>query len=84
MRIQSGETLRALIKQRGLNQSSLAAAAGCSASFIHALCAGAKSSCSETLAARIAVILQVPTEVIFDPTDSYLSGRTSNTEGMTA
>lgn len=84
MRIQSGETLRALIKQRGLNQSSLAAAAGCSASFIHALCAGAKTSCSETLADRIAVILQVPTAVVFDPTASQLAGQISNHKGMTA
>ena len=84
MRLQSGETLRALIKQRGLNQSSLAAAAGCSASFIHALCVGAKVSCSETLGSRIAVILQVPAEVIFDPAESLDGVRTVNPAGMIA
>lgn len=84
MRILSGETLRALIKQRGMNQSSLAAAAGCSASFINALCAGAKTSCSKTLASRVAVILQVPISVIFDPAESLVTGQSIQPEGMTA
>lgn len=69
MRLQSGDTLRALIKQRGLNQSRLAAAVGCSPSFINSLCVGAKSSCSAELADRIAETLQVPTSVIFMPTE---------------
>lgn len=70
MRLQSGDTLRALIHQRGLNQSRLAAAAGCSPSFVNGLCAGTKTSCSARLAARIAEVLAVPTEVLFVPTAS--------------
>lgn len=70
MRLQSGETLRALINQRGLNQSRLAAAAGCSPSFINSMCVGAKSSCSDLLAGRIAEVLGVPTDLIFAPTAS--------------
>lgn len=70
MRLQSGDTLRALIRQRGLNQSRLAAAAGCSPSFVNGLCAGTKTSCSDTLAARIAELLEVPTTVLFVPTES--------------
>jgi transcriptional regulator with XRE-family HTH domain len=70
MRLQSGDTLRALIRQRGLNQSRLAAAAGCSASFINGLCAETKLSCSDGLAARIADALEVPTGVLFMPTQS--------------
>ena len=70
MRLQSGDMLRALISQRGLTQSRLAGAAGCSASFINALSAGSKTSCSDTLAARIAEVLEVPTPVLFVPTES--------------
>lgn len=70
MRLQSGDTLRALIRQRGLNQSRLAADAGCSPSFINGLCAGAKTSCSDALADRIAEALEVPTDVLFAPTES--------------
>jgi transcriptional regulator with XRE-family HTH domain len=70
MRLQSGDTLKALISQRRLNQSRLAAAAGCSASFVNGLCAGTKTSCSDALAARIAEVLEVPTDVLFIPTQS--------------
>lgn len=70
MRLQSGDTLKALIRQRGLNQSRLAAAAGCSPSFINALCARTKTSCTEGLAARIAEVLEVPVGVLFVPTES--------------
>ncbi len=79
MRLQSGETLKALIVQRGLNQSKLAAAAGCSASFVNGLCAGTKTSCSDILGARIAEVLQVPAAVLFVPGESrdtvYISKR---------
>lgn len=75
MRLQSGDTLRALIRQRGLNQSRLAAAAGCSASFINSLCSGAKTSCSDNLATQIAAALSVPTSVLFMPTQSHDTGQ---------
>lgn len=76
VRLQSGHTLRALISQRGLNQSRLAAAADCSPSFVNALCAGTKTSCSDGLAARIAQALEVPTHILFMPTESRDTGQT--------
>lgn len=84
MRLQSGDTLRALIRQRNLNQSRLAAAAGCSASFINGLCAGTKTSCSDALAARIAVALEVPTAVLFMPTESRDTVHNRLVHGTTA
>lgn len=84
MRLQSGDTLRALIRQRGLNQTRLAAAAGCSPSFINGLCAGTKTSCSEPLAARIAEALEVPAAVLFTPTVSRDTGRSDLRHGTTA
>lgn len=81
MRLQSGDTLRALIGQRGLNQSRVAAAAGCSPSFINGLCAGTKTSCSEQLAVAIAEVLEVPAAVLFAPTESRTTGRNGATHG---
>lgn len=74
MKLQSAETLRALIKQRGLNQTRLALAAGCSKSFIHGLCSGERKSCTAELASRIAEVLQVPTDVLFMLSESHTSG----------
>lgn len=82
MRLQSGDTLQALISQRGLNQSRLAAAAGCSASFINSLCLGAKTSCTDDLADRIAEVLAVPTDVLFTPNESRDRGYTVVLQGM--
>lgn len=77
MRLQSGDTLKALIRQRRLNQSRLAAAVDCSPSFINALCAGTKASCRDELAGRIAEALTVPTDVLFAPTTSRIAGCTA-------
>lgn len=74
MRLQSGDTLRALIAQRGLNQSRLAGHVECSPSFINALCVGAKTSCSRRLALRISEVLEVPAAVLFTPTQSPSMG----------
>lgn len=74
VRLQSGETLSALIKQRGLNQSRLAVAAGCSKSFINGLCLGQRRTCSDQLAVRIAEVLQVPADVLFAPKESPNAG----------
>ena len=74
MRLQSSETLVALIKQRGLNQSRLAVAAGCSKSFINGLCLEQRQTCSDELAGRIAEALRVPTDVLFAPTESRTTG----------
>ena len=84
MRLLSGDTLRALISQRGLNQSRLAAAAGCSASFVNGLCAGSKTSCSDRLAGRIAEVLEVPTTVLFVPTGSRATVRSVKQQQIVA
>jgi transcriptional regulator with XRE-family HTH domain len=75
VRLQSDDTLRALIKQRGLNQSRVAAAAGCAPTMINKLCLGVKTSCSDSLAYRIAECLSVPVGVLFVPTESTDQGR---------
>ena len=84
MRLQSGATLQALIEQRGLNQSRLAEAAGCSRSFINGLCSGQRRSCTDELAARIAEVVQVPVGVLFAPTESPGSGYSVSKVGVTA
>ncbi|MEU7221138.1 helix-turn-helix transcriptional regulator [Nocardia iowensis] len=65
MRLTSGETLRALMRQRGDTMDSLARKAGCSRSFIGQLCKEAKRSCTPELAARIAEALAVPSDLLF-------------------
>ena len=74
MRLQSSATLVALIEQRGLNQSRLAVAAGCSKSFINGLCLQQRVSCTDELANRIAEALGVPTDVLFAPNESRTTG----------
>lgn len=75
MRLQSADTLRALIQQRGLNQTKVAHAAGCAPTMINKLCLGAKSSCSDALAYRIARSLSVPVDVLFVRGESMTDGR---------
>lgn len=70
MRLQSSDTLTALVRQRGMTQAGLAAAAGCSPTFISKLCQGIKTSCTDTLAERIAGALDVPADVLFLPEQS--------------
>lgn len=74
MRLQSADTLRALIQQRGLNQTKVAHAAGCAPTMINKLCLGAKSSCSDALAYRIAGALSVPVSLLFVPIESITNG----------
>ncbi|TGD84307.1 XRE family transcriptional regulator [Mycolicibacterium sp. CH28] len=75
MRLQSGDTLRALIRQRGYSMAQVARCAGCSKAFMHGLCSGAKQSCSIQLGQRIAEILDVPFELLFAMNNSRRSGR---------
>jgi transcriptional regulator with XRE-family HTH domain len=82
MRLQSGNTLQALIEQRGMNQSRLAEAAGCSRSFVNGLCSGQRRSCTDELAGRIAEVLQVPLDVLFAPTQSPAWGSNVSKVGV--
>ncbi|GAB3167010.1 hypothetical protein GCM10027059_26960 [Myceligenerans halotolerans] len=66
----SPDTLRALIKQRGLSYSELGASAGCGKSFIGHLVAGRRASASDELAMRLVDALDVPADLLFQPTAS--------------
>lgn len=70
MELISAETLRALIKQRGLSYMTLGRWAGCHRSMISHLCAGRSKSCKPDLAERIAEALGVPLELLFLPHQS--------------
>ncbi|EHB58955.1 helix-turn-helix domain protein [Mycolicibacterium rhodesiae JS60] len=70
MQLQSGDTLRALIRQRGYSMGQVARHAGCSKAFVHGLCSGAKPSCSAQLGRRIAEVLDVPFELLFNLRES--------------
>lgn len=80
MRLQSADTLKALMAQRDISMGRLARYAGCSKSFISHLTAERKSTCSPALAERIAEALEVPLELLFvssmDANSSDSVGRT--------
>lgn len=65
MRLQSADTLKALMAQRGYSMSRTARYADCSKSFISHLAEGRKSTCTPALAQRIAEALDVPLSVLF-------------------
>lgn len=70
MRLNSGDTLKALIVQRGYTHQRLARYAGCSPAFISHLTSGRRTSCSEPLAHNIVEALDIPFEILFTPGDS--------------
>jgi transcriptional regulator with XRE-family HTH domain len=78
MQLQSGDTLRALIRQRGYSMAQVARCAGCSKAFVHGLCSGAKPSCSPQLGRRIAEVLDVPFELLFAMDESRETARRIN------
>lgn len=65
MRLQSADTLKALMAQRSFSMERLARYSGCSKSFISHLTQGRKTTCTPELAERIAEALDVPTEILF-------------------
>lgn len=75
MRLQSGDTLKALMQQRGFSMARLGRYAGCSKTFIHGLCSGEKRSCTPQLGQRIAEALDVPLEILFVVKESSTSSR---------
>lgn len=84
MRLQSGDTLRAIIEQRKFSLSRAGRYAGCSKSFIHQLCTGEKKSCTPQLAERIAEALDVPIGLLFMLEESTNSGHSSHHRGSAA
>ena len=75
MKLQSPETLRALMNQRGFSYDRLARYAGVSKSFISHLTAGRKTTCKATTAENIAEALDIPLEILFVPSLSADSGQ---------
>jgi plasmid maintenance system antidote protein VapI len=67
MRLQSGEILRAFMRQRAISERTLARYAGCSRAFIGHLLHERKTTCTPELAVRIAEALSVPLEALFAP-----------------
>jgi transcriptional regulator with XRE-family HTH domain len=78
MRLQSPDTLRALMAQRSFSMERLARYSGCSKSFVSHLTSGRKSTCTPELAGRIAEALEVPLEILFVP---HVSMNGSNSVG---
>lgn len=70
MKLTSVVILRELMHTKGFDQAKLARYAGCSQSFISQLVNEKKWSCSEPLANDIAGALEVPTVVLFAPSES--------------
>lgn len=75
MRLTSRDTLRALIKQRGLSYGQLGQMAGCHRTMISQLVNNHRNSCTPTLADRLSLCLGVPTEVLFVAKTSADSGQ---------
>lgn len=74
MKLTSKDTLKALIKQRRLSYRQIGNMIDCNGSMISALVNGHRTSCTEDLAKRIALVLDVPLEVVFfDPIASAVS-----------
>ena len=75
MRLTSRDTLRALIKQRGLSYGQLGQMAGCHRTMISQLVNDHRNSCTPELAERLSLCLGVPSEVLFVAKTSAVSGR---------
>lgn len=78
MRLQSSDTLKALMAQRGFSMQRLARYAGCSKSFVGHLASGHKTTCTPELAQRLAEALEVPLEILFVPSVSTGSRDSEN------
>lgn len=84
MKLQSPDTLRALMGQRGFSYERLARYAGCSKSFVSHLTSGRKTTCTPALAENIAEALDVPLTLLFVPSVSADSGRNAKASGKAA
>ncbi|MFC3299605.1 Uncharacterised protein [Arthrobacter agilis] len=70
MRLNSADTLRALMVQNRISMGMMADYVGCSKGFISHLLAERRRSCTPLLADRISRVLHVPTSVLFVETKS--------------
>lgn len=83
MRLQSADTLQALMDQRGFSLGRLARYAGCSKGFISHLTSGRRRTCTPKIAERIAEALEVPLSILFVPSTS-ISDRQGDVERVSA
>lgn len=74
MKLQSGEILRAFMRQRGISERTLARYAGCSRAFIGHLLHERRTTCTPELALKISEALAVPLEGLFTPRQSGVNG----------
>lgn len=84
MKLTSKDTLRALIKQRGLSYGDIGTMAGCHRSMVSQLANGHRTSCTPPLAERIALCLGVPSEVLFVAQTSAPSGQNDKRKARAA
>lgn len=78
MRLHSGDTLKALMKQKGIGLDRLSRSVGCSRGFISHLTSGRRRSCLPKTATRIAETLDVPLEILFEVHESTTSTPNDN------
>lgn len=76
MHLLSGDTLRALMQQKGFSYARMGRYADVSQSFIFRLCTGEKRSCKPRTAERIAEALDIPASLLFMEKQSPTVGRT--------
>lgn len=74
MRITHRNMFRAAIDRSGLSYRGLAARAGCSSTFVSSLANGHKTGVTPELAERLAESLEVPVELLFEPSGSGHAG----------
>lgn len=84
MKLQSGEILRAFMRQRGISERTLARYAGCSRAMISHLLHGRKTTCTPELAVKITEALTVPLEALFMPRMSATSSQKQASTGAAA
>lgn len=77
MRLRSGALLRELMNTKGLSNADVGLSAQVGRTFISALVNERRTSCTVKVAHRIAERLEVPVEVLFDPRQSAVSGRSA-------
>lgn len=82
--MRSAPAFRGLLEDRGFSMGRTGRYAGCAKSFIHALCAGTKKTCTPQLAERIAEALDVPMGLIFVIEQSADCGQKSSQQKISA
>ncbi len=78
MKLRSSEILQEFMRHKNFSMNRLARYAGCSHTFIQYLVKGTKTTCTESLAKRIAEALEVPVDALFEKRTSTTTRSDSN------